>query len=316
MSVGAQRHHALPGKRVNEKTSLVVSGDDQSCCPACGRPAQPGSRILRFDSARGEASWMRCQHCGAYHLTGHYDASAEAGHTTSMPWGQLQSGVQLNDFKKRMFEAALAGIKKHAPTAKTILDVGCSFGGFLFEARQQGYTGSGIDIVPEAVEYVRGQGFDAETCESLTDCHLFSEQNPVDVLAVLDAHIYWPNQPAELAAAWKLIRPGGLLVLRVITKAHFVSAGLLIKSIAPKFGGRLIRRSVIDHRFCMPLKSLLKTVEGSGFQIESVVPRDAQHSDHSSLPVRSLFAVGDFTWKVLGCHVAPGAMIYARKPVR
>ena len=316
MSVGAQRHQELPGIGVNEQQSSVASAGDHSRCPACGQPEYSGSTILRFDSARGEASWVRCQHCRAYHLVGHYDASAEAGHTTSMPWGQLQSGVQLNDFKKRMFAAALAGIRKHNPHAKTILDVGCSFGGFLFEARQHGYTGSGIDIVPEAVEYVRGQGFEAETCESLSDCHLFSEQNPVDVLAVLDAHIYWPNQPAELAAAWKLIRPGGLLVMRVITKAHFVSAGLLIRSIAPKFGGRLLRRSVIDHRFCMPLKSLLKTIQGSGFHIESVVPRDAQHSDHSSLPVRSLFAIGDFTWKVLGCHVAPGAMIYARKPVQ
>ncbi|MFM7037163.1 MAG: class I SAM-dependent methyltransferase [Planctomycetaceae bacterium] len=316
MSVGAQRHQAFPGIMVNKQQSSVASADDHSCCPACGRPEHSGSRILRFDSARGAASWMRCQHCGAYHLVGQYDVSAEAGHTTSMPWGQLQSGVQLNDFKKRMFEAALSGIRKHAPDARTILDVGCSFGGFLFAARQRGYAGSGIDIVPEAVEYVRGQGFDAEACESLTDCHLFSEQNPVDVLAVLDAHIYWPNQPAELAAAWKLIRPGGLLVMRVITKAHFVSAGLLIRSIAPKFGDRLIRRSVIDHRFCMPLKSLLETIERSGFHIESVVPGDAQHSDHSSLPVRSLFAVGDFIWKVLRCHIAPGAMIYARKPLQ
>ena len=83
-----------------------------------------------------------------------------------MPWGQLQAGIQLNDFKKRMYDAALAGIKLHAPDAKTILDVGCSFGGFLLEARKLGYEGAGVDIVPEAVDYVKQQGFAAEACES------------------------------------------------------------------------------------------------------------------------------------------------------
>ncbi len=244
-----------------------------------------------------------------------YDIESETDHTVHMPWGQLQAGVQLNDFKNRMFNATLAGIKTHAPEAKTILDIGCSFGGFLLEARKKGYLGSGIDIVPEAVEYVKRQGFNAEVCESLVNCRLFSEQNPVDVLAVLDVHVYWPNQPAELAAAWKLIKPAGLLVMRVITKAHFVTIGRMIQPLAPKFSRHLIRRSVSDHRFCMPLKSLLQTIEDCGFEIENVVPRDAQHSNDSSVAVRSLFALGDLSWKILRCHLAPGATIYARKPM-
>ncbi|MDA1232450.1 MAG: hypothetical protein O2856_16880, partial [Planctomycetota bacterium] len=97
-------------------------------------------------------------------------------------------------------------------------------------------------------------------------------------------------------------------------KSHFVSMGRMIAPIAPRFSRHLIRRSVIDHRFCMPLKSLLQTIKGCGFEIEAVVPRDAQHSDNSSVAVRSLFAIGDLSWKMLRCHLAPGAMIYARKP--
>ena len=306
----------------NSVSPPVVTGTQQPqvvveafpICPACGRHREQAVARLRVDSARGESSWAWCNSCGAYHLTGDYDRAAEAAHTVHMPWGQLQEGLRLNDFKKRMFDAALAGIKAHAPEARTILDVGCSFGGFLLAARNQGYDGSGVDIVPEAVDYVRQQGFAAEQCESLAHCQLFSEHNPVDVLAVLDAHIYWPNQPAELAAAWRLIKPGGLLVMRVITKSHFVSIGLLIESIAPKFGRKLIRRSVTDHRFCMPLKSLLQTIEVCGFRIESVVPRDALHSNNSSLPVRWLFAIGGLSWKMLRCQLAPATMIIARKP--
>ncbi|MEZ6034284.1 MAG: methyltransferase domain-containing protein [Planctomycetaceae bacterium] len=283
-------------------------------CPACGAPENRATQ-LRVFSARGESTWGKCNDCAAYYLIGDYDCAAEAAHTVHMPWGQLQAGVELNDFKKRMYDAALAGIKMHAPAAKTILDVGCSFGGFLLEARKRGYDGMGVDIVPEAVAYVKQHGFDAVECESMSQCRLVSEANPVDVLTVLDAHIYWPNQPAELAAAWKLIKPGGLLVMRVITKSHFVAIGRALQPVAPGFSRRFIRRSVIDHRFCMPLRSLLKTISACGFQVESVVPRDAQHSDRSSAAVRMLFAIGDLSWKMLGCHLAPGAMIYARKPL-
>ena len=289
-----------------------ISLSSLSACPACGHSAADGA-MLSFRSARGVTPWQRCRSCGAYHMVGVYDSVSEAEHTSRMPWGQKEAGVGLNDFKQQMFTSTLNGIQQFAPDAKTLLDVGCSFGGFLLEARRRGYTGAGVDIVPEAVRYVQQQGFAAQQCETLNQCQLYSEENPVDVLSVLDAHIYWPNQPAELRAAWKLLRPGGLLVMRAITKSHFVSAGRVLSSFAPEFSRQLIRRAVTDHRFCMPLKSLLRTIEECGFDVVSVDPRDAQHSSESSLAVRSLFAIGGMTWKMLKTNLAPGAMIFARK---
>ena len=37
-----------------------------------------------------------------------------------------------------------------------------------------------------------------------------------NVITVLDAHIYWPDQPAELRAAWNLLRDDGLLLMFVL----------------------------------------------------------------------------------------------------
>lgn len=283
-------------------------------CPACGHPSTAQELQLQFLSARGESPWVQCSQCRSYHLVGSYDSQDEASHTAQMPWGQQDAGIELNHFKRRMFESALSGIDRLLPEARTILDVGCSFGGFLTEARRYGYEAAGVDIVPEAVQYVQQQGFRAEQCASLKDCRLFSSQNPVDVLTVLDAHIYWPDQPGELKTAWSLIRPGGLLVMRAITKSHFVTAGRALGPVAPKLSRQLIRRAVTDHRFCMPLPSLLETIRQCGFTIEVVSTRDAQHSNQSSLAVRSLFSLGELTWKMLRKNLAPGAMIFARKP--
>ncbi|MEZ6058857.1 MAG: methyltransferase domain-containing protein [Planctomycetaceae bacterium] len=286
-------------------------------CPACGCCAEGENgpaRRYQFSTARGISTWSRCSHCRSYFMLGSYTPDAETEHTRQMAWGQHDAGTRLNDFKSDMFQAVLSRISDFGGRpGQSLLDVGCSFGGFLLQARERGFDGFGIDIVPEAVAYVRSQGFDAEQCDSLEACSLFSADHPVDVLSVLDAHIYWPNQQRELRAAWKLLKPGGLLVMRAITKSPFVTAGNLVRPVLPGLSDRLIRRAVTDHRFCMPLRSLLATIEGCGFYIESASPRGAAHSAESSAAVRALFAAGILSWHLLRFAIAPGALVVARK---
>jgi len=164
-----------------------------------------------------------------------YEPDAEENHTRQMAWGEIDRGTQLNQFKQKMYHATLDGIERYGFAEAKLLDVGCSFGGFLMAARDRGFHGAGVDIVTEAVQYVRDQGLTAERCATLDDCTLYSESNSADVLTVLDAHIYWPDQPRELRAACRLLRPGGLLVIRALTKAPFISAGRAMRKVVPAF---------------------------------------------------------------------------------
>ncbi|MEO2015137.1 MAG: methyltransferase domain-containing protein [Fuerstiella sp.] len=281
-------------------------------CPACGvENAQP--RTFQFDSGRGVTPWARCTSCDTYFMTSTYDVQVETDHTRHMAWGNEDEGSALNQKRRYGYVWALSKMEELGYGGSKLLDVGCSFGGILVEARKRGFECAGLDIVPEAVAYVQQLGIPAQECSSLNDCTLFSEQNPADVISVLDAHIYWPDQPAELRAIHRLLRDDGLLVLRAITKSALITAGRYVGSFSPGLSKKMIRRAISDHRFSMPLKSLLRTVEQAGFEIVSATPRGTRDTNEMPLDTHAAHKVGTYLWHGLGISVAPASLIFARK---
>ena len=281
-------------------------------CPACGKDCKT-PRTFQFESGRGITPWCRCPACRTYFLKDDYNPDLETDHTRNMAWGNEAEGVALNRKKRNGFIATLNQIESLGYHSGKILDVGCSFGGILVEARKRGFDCAGVDIVPEAVAWMKSQGFRAEECGSLHNCSLFSAQDPADVITVLDAHIYWPDQPSELRAAWSLLRDGGLLAIRAVTKSSYITTGRMVGPVSPALSKKLIRRAIADHRFSMPLKSLLRTVEDAGFEILSASPKAAQHTDNMPLPARAAFSVGTLLWHSLGISIAPTTLVFARK---
>lgn len=291
------------------------TGESEVTCPACGAH-NTNVQPFQFDSGRGLTPWARCSDCSTYFMTTSYDANYETDHSRDMAWGNEEQGAALNLRKKDGFVATLDRIEQLGYGESKILDVGCSFGGILMEANKRGFHCAGTDIVPEAVDYVRMQGCRAQECASLTDCTLYSQENPADVITVLDAHIYWPDQPGELRAAWDLLRDDGLIVIRAVTKSAFVTAGRYVGAVSPSFSRKLIRRAIADHRFSMPLKSLVKTVEHAGFEVLDATPRGAQHTNEMPLGARAAYKVGTMLWHGFGVSIAPTTLVFARKKAR
>ncbi|MCA9061988.1 MAG: class I SAM-dependent methyltransferase [Planctomycetaceae bacterium] len=280
-------------------------------CPACGA-SEPARSAWRFVNARGETEWLQCPSCQSYFMDREYSLESEISHTQQMTWGDSDSGERLNDFKQRMYHAILNRLRQYIdPAGKTLLDVGCSYGGFMEAAAAEGFRVTGYDIVPEAVERVSRAGMQAQCCGQISDFKLTDE--PFDVISVLDANIYWPNQPLELAGIHQRLKPGGLLVMRVVDKSWMARIGAALQNVSPARGEKILRRAVNDHRFSMPVRSFLSLLEKSGFRIITASPRGAVHSDRTSLPVRISFAIGAAMWQTLGVFLAPGAVIIAEK---
>lgn len=281
-------------------------------CPACGTE-DGSSETFEFKTGRGRTPWARCGRCQTYFLADDYDASTETDHSREMAWGNEDEGAALNRRKTEGFCNTLDEIERLGYGAGSILDVGCSFGGILIEAEKRGFDCSGVDIVPEAIDYIQRLGFRGQVCASLKDCRLFAGRQPADVVTVLDAHIYWPDQPEELRAAAELLRDDGLLVIRAVTKSAFVTAGRYVGKFSEAMSQKLIRRAVADHRFSMPLPSLIRTVEDSGFEVLSATPRGAQHTSDMPLTARAAYRVGTVLWDRFGVSVAPTSLVFARK---
>lgn len=282
-------------------------------CPACGTPSAQAKHAWRFVNARGETEWLRCPCCRSYFMDGEYSLQSEIQHTQQMTWGDTEQGAELNQFKQRMYKSILDKICGLVnPKGKSLLDVGCSYGGFMEVAKATGFDVWGFDIVPEAVAYVNNTGNPAQCCGQIRDFTL--RKDSFDVISVLDANIYWPDQPAELRDIFDRLPSGGLLVMRVVDKSWMAGIGARLQQVSPDRGQQMLRRAVNDHRFSMPVGSFLDVLKQTGFRVVSASPRGAVHSDQTSLAVRLSFGVGIALWQTLGVFLAPGAVVIAEKP--
>ena len=130
-----------------------------------------------------------------------------------------------------MYLSVLRLLNHHAASGSSLLDVGCSYGGFIQEARRQGYSASGMDIVPEAVEYCRSQNLSCQVGASVADLNIAACS--LDVISVLDCNYYWANQIGELRAIRDKLRSGGLLAMRIVNKSWLVTTGLALRRFRP-----------------------------------------------------------------------------------
>lgn len=283
-------------------------------CPACGKHASRSTGVPFTQGRRGQKIWQQCLECRSFFDSESYDEQQETVHTQHMPWGKVDTGKQLNEYKMRMFRSILALLNQHCPPPAMLLDVGCSYGGFLLEARQSGYQVLGFDIVPQAVEYLLSKGIPAETSFSIGNLSL-CEDGTLDIVSCLDVNCYWSDQYSELGYAFAKLKPGSYLVMRIVDKSWMFSLGLKANKIAPSIGRRIMKGAVNDHRFSMPIRSMVQLLRSCGFNIVYASPRGALHSDQTRLAVKLSFELGAFVWMVSGRFVAPGALILARKPV-
>ena len=282
-------------------------------CPACGADS-PGAPSWQVETPRGRNPWVRCRWCRAYFLVDPFELDEEVAHTKTLPWGNEQEALALNAFKHRMFQAVLAQVRRHQPPPARILDVGCSFGGFSIEATREGYDVVGMDITPEAVAYVQSLGLQA-ACAANPDELAEIPDGSLDVVTCLDCQSLWADQPAQLQAIGRKLRPGGLLVLRVVDKSWLFSVGRRLSALAPRLANRVMRAAVNDNRCAMPVHTLLEQLDDFGFEVVDVSIWAALHSDDTRLPVKVSFAVGAALWPVTRRNLGPGALIVARRRV-
>ena len=289
-----------------------VSTPQTEICPACGASSKQASPAWRFANARGETEWLRCNCCRSYFMDGSYSLESEVSHTIQMTWGDAEQGAQLNMFKQRMYKSILAQILKHTePQGKSLLDVGCAYGGFMQAAASAGFDVNGFDIVPQAIDFVKSHGMTAECCGTM--CDFTGAHKKYDVITVLDANIYWPDQATELANIYNRLADGGLLIMRVVDKSWLATVGAGLQKLSPERGRKVLRRAVNDHRFSMPIGSLLELLKKTGFNVVSASPKGALHSDDTSLMVKLSFGIGIALWQTMGVFLAPGAVVIAEK---
>ncbi len=142
-------------------------------------------------------------------------------------------------------------------TSGSLLDVGCSVGGFVRAAGECGYEAEGIDISPSSVSVGQEAGLNLQAGDCLSAA--FPAKFDVITMWATLEHLSDPNRYVQCAREW--LRPGGMLLASV-----------------PNFGGitnHLIgtkdRYVGVDHLNYWTARGFALYLQRFGFEIQRMV---------------------------------------------
>lgn len=140
-----------------------------------------------------------------------------------------------------------------------ILDVGCGLGLFLLALDPKRWDRYGIEVMPAAYrEAQRRLGAERIVTEDLRATMLPGAQ--FDVITFWDVLEHLPDPVDALRQSFRLLRPGGLLLVRAPNFASYL---------ARRFGADWYELSLPYHLFHFTPDTLARVVEASGFKIRA-----------------------------------------------
>lgn len=187
----------------------------ERACPLCDLPRP--SVLRRPDG-------LPLAHCAACHLwfVARVIPEDDLRRFYSDYWGRFRPAPGTPTSVRRFREAAEAGAARDIRLqrleallgglgGRRILDVGCGLGAFLAAARARGADVIGQEVSRAACEFVREKiGVSAlhEPLESVGKA-----VGPVDAVVMIDVLEHLARPKEALASVWRMLPPGGLLLL-------------------------------------------------------------------------------------------------------
>lgn len=150
------------------------------------------------------------------------------------------------------------------------IEVGSYVGGFLAAAREIGLHFEGLDINLEVNAFTRSLGFTVHD----GDLDSLGDERQVDAVAIWNTFDQLLDPRGTANAAWRLLRPGGVFVVRVPNGEFY--AALRQAMTRPILGG--LARLALAHnnlvtfpyRYGFTVRSLTRLLERVGFEIRHV----------------------------------------------
>ena len=150
------------------------------------------------------------------------------------------------------------------------IEVGSYVGGFLAAARELGLTFEGLDVNAEANRFTRSLGFTVHD----GDLESLVSERQMDAVAIWNTFDQLPDPRAAANAAWKLLRPGGVLAVRVPNGEFYAQ---LRRSAARRFTGATARMALahnnlltFPYRYGFTVRSLTSLLTRVGFDVARV----------------------------------------------
>jgi 2-polyprenyl-3-methyl-5-hydroxy-6-metoxy-1,4-benzoquinol methylase len=251
-------------------------------CPACGGRSFRDRHVLPGLATHG------CQACGLIQSTIERTRDPVSEFALVDETAYLAS---MGAVRRSQAREILSLLRRLVPNGARLLDVGCSFGFFLLEARRAGFDVRGIEPDRQALErasaalgpdVVRHGLFSADTAEPGT----------ADVICTLDVIEHIPPDEHEAFARLvaETLTPGGIWVVKVPTTEglYYLLSDLLVR-IAPRFGAGFVRRLwqtryEFPHLVYFTRRNLTRWLDRYGFEV--VAHRYLEEVPNRTIPDR------------------------------
>src|ERR1700676_1239771 len=183
-------------------------------CALCDRDVSTQDKYAQ----RGRWAYFRCPSCGLVFLYPAPDDKALQDFYNSSYEVEFQSyfkGV------RRRAKITLDELETRFPNHGRLLEVGCSYGGFLAEARSRVWDVTGVELSETAADHARSLGLRIFSGSLADQIPYLGE--PYDVLVMFHVIEHVSNPLALLELCRKLIKPRGLLVLKTPNVESFIA---------------------------------------------------------------------------------------------
>lgn len=210
----------------------------------------------------------------------------------------------------KVFKKAASFIRKQFPSGGRLLDIGCGYGHFLNLMNNYGWDTYGLEPSYPAVSYARTQRLRV-THGTLNSTRY--DANYFDVITMFYVLEHLPDPVGILLEVNRILRPGGLLVLRVPHTTPIVSLFSIVG----------IKNNLYDlpfHLSDFSSRTIRRILEKTGYEAIHTFPGEYTLSeDRLKRFVTTFFGVTAKTlyWLSLGKFLIPGVSktTIARKPL-
>ncbi len=217
-------------------------------CPICG------SEYLKETLE----NYLKCRRCAIA-----FSAAPRQELNPSPPSENKEDVYQHS--KKILFTEGLKNINKLLPRKGLLLDIGCGHGYFMKYAADNGWRCEGVEISPNAIAYCR-EKLGLKVYEKPLQNLGLSEKfyDIVTLWGVLDL---LPEPKSELDEIYRILKPGGVLFLRV---NNFSYHKIFWKVAQTKFFKLLKLQPAIVHRWGINSAALNNLLKNARFEKNTI----------------------------------------------
>ena len=226
-------------------------------CEACGAALRP-SRLLY-----GGRRYARCARCGARRVVA-LPGEGQTRHEYQVRYTRRFPPERIDPARRQVLASIAVRARRLMPPGR-LLDVGCGGGHFMTAARAAGWRPIGADLSHAACRAACGMA--AAPTVSADAGALPFRAAALDAVALVNVLDHTTRPGTVVAEAARVLRPGGLLIVRVPNGAFHRPWAQALGSLGPLVRWRGWDAYPILHLFAFGPTALRRLVERAGFAV-------------------------------------------------